>query len=297
MSRAAASSRLRPFATDLISLTKPRVTSLVVATAAAGLGLAPGSIALPKALLMLLATAMLVGSANAFNSWMERDLDGLMARTSRRPLPARRLEPQVAFGFAALLALVSLPVLTLSVNAVTGLLGTLALWSYVWVYTPLKYRSPAALIVGAVPGALPPLMGWTAVSGRIDAGGLWLFGILFLWQMPHVIGLSSYRAADYQSAGVCVLPLVRGPRVAQLHAIGWAAVLLAFSLAAGPLGVAGPLYLALAVGLGVAYLGSTLYAWVRPNESVEVWGRRVFLVSLLYLPLLLSGLLLDAVER
>jgi heme o synthase len=281
--------------TDLATLTKPRVTSLVVATAAAGMGLAPGSVALPRALCALLATGMLVGSANAFNSWIERHTDGLMARTSRRPLPARRLEPQLAFGFAAGLAVISLPVLILGINPMTGLLGTLALWSYVWVYTPLKYRSPSALVVGAIPGALPPLMGWTAVTGRIDPGGLWLFAILFLWQMPHVIGLSIYRCQDYASAGVQVLPLVRGPRVAQRHAMAWAALLLPVSLAAGPLGLGGPIYTGVAALLGVAYLGSTLYAWFRPAERPETWGRRVFLISLLYLPLLLSVLLLDKV--
>jgi heme o synthase len=293
MSSAAASSRLRPLMTDLVTLTKPRVTSLVVATAAAGMGLAPGSLALPNALCALWATGMLVGSANAFNSWVERDTDGLMARTSRRPLPARRLEPQLAFGFAAALAVISLPVLTLGINPLTGLLGTLALWSYVWVYTPLKYRSPSALVVGAVPGALPPLMGWTAVTGRIDLGGLWLFAILFLWQMPHVIGLSIYRCRDYASAGVQVLPLVRGSRVAQRHAIAWAALLLPISLGAGRLGLGGPVYTVFAALLGIAYLGSTLYAWFRPAEPPETWGRRVFLISLLYLPLLLSVLLLD----
>jgi heme o synthase len=241
------------------------------------------------------ATAMLVGSANAFNSWVERDTDGLMARTSRRPLPARRLEPQLAFGFAAALAVISLPVLTLGINPVTGLLGTLALWSYVWVYTPLKYRSPSALVVGAVPGALPPLMGWTAVTGRMDLGGLWLFAILFLWQMPHVIGLSVYRCQDYASAGVQVLPLVRGSRVAQHHAIAWAALLLPVSLGAERLGLGGPVYTGVAALLGIAYLGSTLYAWFRPAERPEAWGRRLFLISLLYLPLLLSVLLLDQV--
>jgi protoheme IX farnesyltransferase len=193
------------------------------------------------------------------------------------------------------LALLSLPVLTLRINAVTGLLGTLALWSYVWVYTPLKYRSPAALVVGAVPGALPPLMGWTAVTGRIDAGGLWLFAMLFLWQMPHVIGLSVYRCQEYASAGVRVLPLVRGSRVAQWHAIGWAGVLLPCSLLGGPLGLGGVVYQLAALVLGGAYLGATLLALLRPDERAERWGRRVFLTSLLYLPLLLSALLLDKV--
>jgi protoheme IX farnesyltransferase len=120
-----------------------------------------------------------------------------------------------------------------------------------------------------------------------------LFAILFLWQMPHVIGLSMYRCQDYASAGVQVLPLVRGPRIAQRHAIAWAALLLPVSLGAGPLGLGGPIYMGFAALLGISYLGSTLYAWFRSAERPEAWGRRVFLVSLLYLPLLLSVLLLD----
>lgn len=293
MSSAAASTRLRPFLVDLITLTKPRVTSLVVATAAAGLGLAPGHMLVPLALVMLLATGLLVGSANAFNSWVERDADGLMARTRGRPLPARRLEPQAAFAFAAGLALFSVPVLTLGINPITGLLGTLALWSYVWVYTPLKYRSPLALVIGAVPGALPPLMGWTAVTGRLEAGGLWLFGIVFLWQMPHVIGLSVYRCRDYAEAGVKVLPLVRGLKVAQWHAIAWAGLLWPFSLLAGPLHLGGTVYMVFAGLLGAAYFAAAALALVRPDEHGNKWGRRLFLISLLYLPLLLSVLLLD----
>jgi protoheme IX farnesyltransferase len=278
---------------DLITLTKPRVTSLVVATAAAGLGLAPGRVSLPAAIVMLLATGLLVGSANAFNSWVERDADGRMARTRGRPLPARRLEPSAAFAFAAGLALFSVPVLTLGINPLTGLLGTLALWSYVWVYTPMKYRSPAALVIGAVPGALPPLMGWTAVTGQLEAGGVWLFGIVFLWQMPHVIGLSVYRCHEYEDAGVRVLPLVRGMRVAQWHAIAWAGLLWPFSLLAGPLGVGGPVYMAVAAVLGGAYFAAAALALVRRDERAQRWGRRLFLVSLLYLPLLLAALLID----
>jgi protoheme IX farnesyltransferase len=293
MSTAAASPRLRPFFLDLVALTKPRVTGLVMATAAVGMGLAPGSIALPRALSMLVTTALLVGSANALNCWLERDSDAFMQRTCQRPLPARRLEPQVGFVFGALLALASLPLLTLAVNPITGLLGAVSLLSYVWVYTPLKFKTPHAMLVGAVPGALPPLMGWTAVTGRVELGGLLLFAIVFVWQMPHVIGLSIYRRHEYEKAGIRVLPLVSGPRVAQRHAIAWAALLLPVSVLLWTLRFGGVVYLALALLLGGAYLAATLLALVRPNESVDRWGRRVFFTSLLYLPLLFLALMLD----
>jgi protoheme IX farnesyltransferase len=281
-----------PLVSDLVSLTKPRVTTLVVATAAVGMGMAPGHIGWTRALVMFGTTSLLVGAANALNCWLERDTDVFMKRTCRRPLPAGRLEPLVAFTFAAVLALVSLPLLTLAINPMTGLLGALALWSYVWLYTPLKYRSPHAMVVGAVPGALPPLMGWTAVTGRLESGGLALFLILFIWQMPHVIGLSVYRRHEYERAGIRVLPLVRGLRVAQRHAIGWAVLMLPASLAPIAFGLGGAVYAGLAGVLGAAYLGSTLFALTRPDESVDRWGRRVFFTSLLYLPLLLTALVL-----
>ncbi len=293
MNTAAATPRLRPLLLDLVALTKPRVAGLVLATAAVGMGIAPGSIALPRALAMLATTALLVGAANALNCWLERDTDAFMQRTCQRPLPARRLEPQLGVAFAAVLAVIALPLLTLAGNPATGLLGALALGSYVWVYTPLKFKSPHAMVVGAVPGALPPLMGWTAVTGRIELGGLALFGIVFLWQMPHVIGLSIYRRHEYAKAGIRVLPLVQGPRAAQLHAMVWAGLLLAESLLLVPLRLGGSLYLLAALLLGGAYLGTTLLALVRPAETVERWGRRVFFTSLLYLPLLLCVLLLD----
>lgn len=293
MSNVAAFSRLRPVLLDLIALTKPRVTGLVMATAAVGMGLAPGQIALPQALHMLLATALLVGAANALNCWLERETDAFMQRTRARPLPARRLEPPLAFGFATLLTLVSLPLLAVLVNPVTGLLGALSLFSYVWLYTPLKFKTPYAMVVGAVPGALPPLMGWTSVTGHVGWGGVVLFGIVFAWQMPHVIGLSCYRRAEYAAAGIRVLPLVRTPRVTQLHAIFWTATLLPISLALLPLGLGGPFYAVAAGLLFVFYLAPSVRALLRPGESLEKWGRRVFLVSLLYLPLLLLALLLD----
>jgi heme o synthase len=296
MSNVAAFTRLRPLVTDLLALTKPRVTALVMATAAVGMGMAPLPIALPQALSMIVATALLVAAANALNCWHERVTDALMKRTCDRPLPAGRLEPPLAFAFATALTLVSLPLLTVLVNPVTGLLGALSLFVYVWLYTPMKFKSPYAMIVGAVPGALPPLMGWTAVTGRVELGGLLLFAIVFAWQMPHVIGLSSYRRAEYAAAGIRVLPLVRTPRVTQLHAIGWAALLLPVSLALVPLGIGGVFYAAAAVVLFVFYFGATVRALLSPGESLDRWGRRVFLVSLFYLPLLLLALMLDQVR-
>jgi protoheme IX farnesyltransferase len=280
---------------DLVALTKPRVTTLVIATAAVGMGLAPGAIGLVDALLMLTATVIVVGSANALNCWLERETDGFMSRTAGRPLPAGRLDAQLGLTFGLALAAVSLPLL-FGVNRATGLVGVVALVSYVAIYTPLKFVSPHAMIVGAVPGALPPLMGWTAVTGRVGLGGVMLFAIVFLWQMPHVIGLSTYRRHEYARAGIRVLPLVSGASVARLHAIGWALSLLPASASLYFLGLAGPVYLTVALLLSGVYALAALQRLEAATPSPDAWGRRLFLSSLLYLPLLFTVLMLDMVR-
>lgn len=280
-----------PLVRELISLTKPRVTLLVILTCGAGMAVAPASMAPIKALLLAVGTVLVVGSANAFNCLIERDSDALMSRTRDRALPAGRLSAGWAFGFAALLALLSLPAL-LQVNLLTGALGMLALFLYVCVYTPMKSRSPAALVVGSVPGAIPPLMGWSAVTGTVEPGGLVLFGILFLWQMPHVIGLSCFRMEDYQRAGTRVLPAVRGVGVAKWHALLWALLLVPVAALLVPLGLAGPVYGAASVLCSAAYVAACLVGF--SSDSGPVWGRRLFLVSLSYLPALFTALLVDA---
>lgn len=291
MSTALVTSGLLPTFRDLVSLTKPRVSALVLATAAGGMGLAPGEIPTGRALVMLLGTLLCVGSANALNCFMERDSDKLMTRTRNRALPAGRLEPSLALGFGLLLGVVSVPMLALSVNMVTGLLGLVALTSYVGVYTPMKTQSPAALVVGAIPGALPPLMGFTAVTGQIGALGVVLFAILFLWQIPHVIGLGSFRRDDYVAAGIRVLPAVYGERAVKAHAVLWTLVLCAVSVIPTLSGWAGMLYLAAALALGGAYLAATLRGFA--SAPLARWGKRVFLTSLFYLPLLFLALLVD----
>ena len=276
---------------DLVALTKPRITLMVILTAAGGLYLAPREVAPLTVLLTLLATAMVVGAANTLNCWLERDVDKHMARTKRRPLPAGRMEAKHALWLGLALGAISVPVLTFVANPLTGLLAAIALVSYVWVYTPMKQRSPAALIVGAVPGALPPLMGWTAATGELGAPGLVLFGIMFLWQMPHFIAISIFRQREYSKAGIKVLPAVRGNTVAKRHAALWAAALLPVSLLLVPLGIAGGVYLAAAAILGAAFFGWSL--WGLRAEAGNRWARQLFLGSLVYLPLLFAALAFD----
>lgn len=276
---------------DLVQLAKPRITGLVMATFGGGMWLAPGHVTRGRAIMTLLGTALIVGAANALNMFIERDVDKLMERTSRRPLPQGRLPASAALVFGTALAAVALPLLLLAGNALTGILGGLAFVSYVAIYTPMKRSSAAALFVGAVPGALPPLMGWTAVTGRIDAGALALFGVLFLWQIPHFLAIAIYRSDDYGRAGFEILPLSIGDRPTRFVIVLSSLALVVTSLMLGPLHVAGVVYSATAALLGLGFLVWGL-AGLRRAAS-RVWARSLFFASLVYLTLLFVALILD----
>ena len=198
---------------DLLDLAKPRITTMVVFTTAMGLWLAPGSIGAARTALLLFGTALLVGSANILNCWYERETDGLMIRTRNRPLPAGRLEPGTALALGIACGVFAIPLLALAINPLTAVLGAIAHSTYVLVYTPLKKVSPWALELGAIPGAIPPLMGWTAATGTLSLPGWFLFGILFFWQIPHFLAIAIYLEDDYRRGGLKVLSGGgRGPR-------------------------------------------------------------------------------------
>jgi protoheme IX farnesyltransferase len=286
-------SRVLPFVRDLVTLTKPRITTLVLLTGAAGASLAPGRVPVSRLLLSLVGTALIVASANALNMWWERDLDGRMERTRNRPLPAGRMSPDVALAFGLALALVSVPMLFL-VNAATGLLGLVSLVSYVAVYTPLKRFTYLALLVGAIPGAMPPLLGWTTATGAIGLGGALLFGVLFLWQVPHFAAISIFRANDYARAGLQVISVQHGEGAARRMIALWTVLLVATSLLFTPLGLAGRVYLGVATALGAGFLAFA-FRGLRGGARLDVarWARHVFAYSIPYLCILLVALLLD----
>jgi heme o synthase len=283
---------LSSIASDLVSLTKPRLSGLVMATTAGGMWLAPGELTVSRILVTLLATSGTVGAANALNCYWERHSDRFMARTRNRPLPSGRMEPGVALGFGLLLAAVSLPALVLGANPLTALLGLVALLSYVLLYTPLKARTSAAMLVGAVPGALPPLMGWTAVTERIDAGGYVLFAILFLWQIPHFIAIALFRKEEYAAAGLKSVPLERGDDSSRLQIVLYLVALVPMTLLPYQLRIAGGWYLATAVVLGLSFLGLGTVGLFR--SLGRIWARQTFLFSLLYLAGLFAALMLDS---
>jgi protoheme IX farnesyltransferase len=288
-------------ARDLAALTKPRITVIVLATCAAGMAIAPVHIQPSVAVLALLGTALIVASANVLNMWWERDTDGLMARTRGRPLPAGRMAPDVALFFGLALGASSIPMLV-AVNALTAVLGVLALVTYVLCYTPLKRHTWLALWVGAVPGAMPPLMGWTSATGSLFAssaqgvaglGGVLLFLFLFVWQLPHFNAIALFRADDYAKAGLKVVSVERGERAAKRHIAGYTVLLVGVSFGLAAAHIAGLAFTLSAASLGALFL---ILAGSGFRRSAGVgWAKGVFAYSIVYLTLLLAILVVDRV--
>jgi protoheme IX farnesyltransferase len=276
---------------DFVELTKPRITSLVLLTAAVGYAVGQvGPFSAFRFLLFMAGTALLCAGASALNQYSERDADARMARTSRRPLPSGRLRPEEALVFGLALSGAGLALLTF-VNPLTLLLGAASLWSYVLVYTPLKRVTSLCTVVGAVPGALPPLMGWAASRGSLGGAGWGLFAILFLWQLPHFLAIGWLYRDDYARGGFPMLAVTdRDGTSTGRQAVLYATALLPVTLAAGLLASAGKGYLWGALLLGAAFLGcALLFAWDRTTGA----ARRLFFASVLYLPLLLGLMVFD----
>ena len=277
---------------DLIQLGKPRLSALVLVTSAGGLWLAPGRIGPVKALLALVMATLAVAAANTLNCYLERETDALMKRTRGRPLPSGRLEPRSALVFGLALAVVSVATLTWFVNPLSGGLAALAILSYVALYTPMKYKSPHALIVGALPGAIPPLLGWVAVTNRIDPGGLSLAAVLFVWQLPHFLAIALYLKEDYARAGIRVLPLTHGEAATRACIVVYTLLLVPVTLSLPRLHVAGPRYFVAAALLGAGFLGWSATG-LKPGAGPR-WARGLMLASVAYLTLLFAALALDA---
>jgi protoheme IX farnesyltransferase len=287
--------RLRePMATlgAYLELTKPRITALVVFTTAAGIYLAPEQSAVHLVLITLIGTSMVVAGANVLNMYLERDTDAMMPRTMRRPLPSGRMDPRRALQLGVLLASVSIPLLTIAVGPLPGALAAIALVSYVLLYTPMKRRTAAALLVGAVAGAMPPLIGWTAATGHFGLPGILLFAVMFLWQVPHFLAITLLRRGEYARAGLIVQANEpAGERKARHNIVLYTVALIAVSLMFIPLGVGGSVYLVAAAGSGGLFLALGLQG-LRADPCGR-WARKEFLGSLAYLTILLAVLLLD----
>jgi len=277
----------------IFELSKPRITQLVVLTTAAGYYLASsGPFRLGVFLATLVGTTLVAAGTNAFNMIRERDIDGHMRRTRDRPLPAGRVSPRAATVFAVVTAATGIGLLAWRVNLITAALAALTLVTYAWFYTSLKTRSSLNTLVGAVPGALPVLGGWTAAGGSLSAPAFALFGTLFLWQLPHFLALAWVYRDDYRTAQLRMLSVedTDGHQTARM-AILYAVALIPVSLLPTLLGVTGRIYFWGALALGLAYAGAGVLMLFDVNR--RAWT--VFLVSIIYLPMLLTLAVLNKV--
>jgi heme o synthase len=280
--------------TDLLTLTKPRVVLMVVLTTIVGYYV--GIVGPPDyrlAVHLVIGTILAAGGTLALNQYCEREVDARMERTRNRPLPAGRLTTAEAFVFATATTAIGLVYLGTFVNVAAAAVTALTAGLYLFVYTPLKLRSALCTLVGAVPGALPPVTGWVAARQELGLPALILFGILFLWQLPHTLAIARLYCEDYARAGIRVLPVVdRRSRSTERHTLAGSVALLAVSLLPTLIGLAGPFYFAgtLAAGSMLAALGAVQV--VAPSSSA---ARRVLLASLLYLPLVFALLAFDKV--
>jgi protoheme IX farnesyltransferase len=276
----------------VLELGKPSITRLVMVTMLCGALVAPGPRPLVRLLIAMFGTALVVASANALNMYMERDVDALMRRTASRPLPSGRLTPETALWFALGSGIVGLALLVLYVNLASAGLALLALASYVLAYTPLKRSTIYALHVGAVPGAIPPLIGWASMTGSLAPRAFPLFLILLVWQLPHFLAIATFRREDYARAGLIVLPNVSGLASTRRSILIYSALLLLVSLSPLAIGMAGFWYGLVAVLLGVAFFGYAAFG--RGTKTPERWAKVLFLASLPYLVLIYAALVVSA---
>ena len=278
---------------DYLQILKPRVMSLVVFTGFVGLVVAPGHLHPVLAAIAVLCIAVGAGASGAINMWYDRDIDAVMRRTATRPLPAGRMMPGEALGFGVVLAIGSVVVMGLAVNWAAAALLTLTIAFYVFVYTIwLKRRTPQNIVIGGAAGALPPLIGWAAVTGDIGWGAVALFAIIFFWTPPHFWALSLYRAGEYAAAGVPMLPVVAGPRETKRQMLLYTLMLWPASLAPWLLGLAGPVYAGSVAALSLAFTGAAIRVW---RDESDRSARQMFAFSLLYLFLIFSLLLVGHV--
>jgi protoheme IX farnesyltransferase len=282
-------SRLR--LADWLVLSKARIVLMVLLTAAAGYALGASSVRPGVLTAAIAGTALLAAGTNAFNELVERDRDANMARTRRRPLPSGRIAPAAAARFAAASSAAGAAILALFVNPLTAALGVFTLASYVLVYTPLKRITPACTIVGAIPGAVPPLMGWTAATGAIGPGGVFLFAIVFFWQMPHFLALSWIYRSDYAAAGFSMTSVRdAGGRVVSRDALVHTLALLAATATAAVLCAAPRWPLAAAALAGAPLLAAAVR--FRASRTTRR-ARLLFAASNAFLPLVMAGLALS----
>lgn len=278
---------------EFLDLLKPRVMTLVVFTAVAGMVAAPGEVHPVLAVVAILCVAVGAGAAGAINMWYDRDIDAVMRRTARRPIPAGRIAPQEGLAFGLVLSLFAVMTMGLAVNwTAAGLLAGANAF-YVLVYTMwLKRRTPQNIVIGGAAGAFPPMIGWAAVTGGVSVDSLVLFALIFLWTPPHFWALSLYTDGEYSRAGVPMLPVVAGRRATKWQMLVYTLVLLPLAPAPALLGTAGPLYGVVAAVLGGIFVVSAVRV-LQDTDGRERAARQMFGYSILYLFLVFAMLILD----
>lgn len=281
---------------DYFALLKPRVVSLVVFTGLCGLLAAPGALHPVIAFTAVLCIALAAGAAGALNMWYEADIDACMKRTASRPIPAGRIDPEAALGFAVCLAIGSVALMALAVNLVAAALLAVSILFYVLVYTVwLKRRTPQNIVIGGAAGAFPPVIGWAAVTGDVTALPIILFAIIFLWTPPHFWALALFVHRDYANAGVPMLPVTHGLAVTRLQVLLYSLLLVTVSILPWAMGLTGGAYGGTAALLGVIFI--LLAVGVVRNRAAEPAAmqpeKRLFGFSILYLFILFGALVAD----
>lgn len=266
---------------DFFMLLKPRVMSLVVFTGVVGMIVAPGHINLFIAIIATFCIAVGSGAAGAINMWYERDVDALMERTKKRPLPANRMYPQTALEFAVVVALASVFIMALIVNFISAFILAIAILFYVFIYTIwLKRRTPQNIVIGGAAGAFPPMIGWAAVTGDISVESFSLFLIIFLWTPPHFWSLALYKNDDYKLAGIPMMPVVAGSESTRKQILFYTILLLASTLFPLSIGMFGLIYAIGSTVLGVKFLQYSYSLYISYSEAL---ARKTFKFSILYL--------------
>ena len=279
---------------DYAELTKPRVTALILMSTLVGFYLgSPADVDFRLLLHALLGTALVAGGTAALNQFWERGPDGKMLRTKDRPLPAGRMEPWKALIFGLVFSAAGIVYLGMIVNGLTSLLAALTLSTYLFLYTPLKKRTELCTLVGAFPGAIPPLIGWVAASGNFTLGAGILYLILFLWQFPHFLSIAWLYREDYARAGIVMLPVVeQDGKATSRQILVYCSILLPASLLPSLLGVTGWIYFCGAFVLGAAFLHSGIRA---ATVRTKVQARRLLQASVIYLPLVYALMMVDKI--
>lgn len=285
---------------DWFALLKPRVITLVVFTGLIGLLVAPGHIHPVIGFTAVLCIAVAAGAAGAINMWYDRDIDAIMLRTAKRPIPGGRIGASDVLTFGVVLAVASVLLMYLATNLLAATVLAISILFYVFVYTMwLKRRTPQNIVIGGAAGAFPPLIGWVAVTGSIDLMPVLMFSIIFFWTPPHFWALALYASGDYERAGVPMLPVVSGARVTRLNVLCYTIVLGLVSMAPWALGFAGGVYAVSAAGLSLWFLVAAIGVFRDKQDATGISltndapARWCFRVSLVYLFALFGALAAD----